>query len=123
MQITSTLGFIMAGLLALQLCGCEDKGNTGTAPDRSRTSASASSAQGRQGTHGVPGAKPGSHGDWCGAHDVPESQCTRCNPSLIPAFKASSDWCAPHNLPESQCLICNPDLKIVRPPESAKDEP
>jgi len=58
---------------------------------------------------------PGSHEDWCGAHEVPESLCTRCNPSLIAAFRATGDWCAEHNLPESQCKICNPNLRIERP--------
>ncbi len=67
--------------------------------------------------HAPAGYVPGSHEDWCGSHAVPESQCTRCNSSLIPAFKASGDWCAEHGLPESQCLICNPDLKIERPPK------
>ncbi len=65
--------------------------------------------------HAPAGAVPGSYEDWCGGHAVPESQCTRCDPSLIPAFKAVNDWCAEHGLPESQCLACNPDLKIVRP--------
>lgn len=70
--------------------------------------------------HGVAGAQPGSHEDWCGEHAVPESQCTRCNASLIPAFKASNDWCEAHSMPESQCLACNPDLKIERPPKAAQ---
>lgn len=63
------------------------------------------------------GVKPGSHEDWCDEHAVPESQCTRCNPELIPAFQATKDWCPEHGLPESQCLKCNPGLKIVRPPK------
>ena len=67
--------------------------------------------------HAPQGAKPGSHADWCGEHQVPESQCTRCNASLVPAFKASGDWCKEHGLPESQCLACNPKLKIERPPK------
>lgn len=66
--------------------------------------------------HAAVGVQPGSHEDWCGEHQVPESQCTRCNPDLIAAFKATGDWCAEHGMPESQCLACNPDLKIVRPP-------
>lgn len=66
--------------------------------------------------HAPEGAEPGSHDDWCGEHQVPESLCTRCNPELIPAFQASGDWCPEHNLPESQCLICNPELRIERPP-------
>jgi len=68
--------------------------------------------------HATHGAQPGTHEDWCGEHEVPESQCTRCNPALIPAFKATNDWCEEHGLPESQCKACNPDLKTERPPKS-----
>ena len=67
--------------------------------------------------HGAQSAVPGSHADWCAEHAVPESQCTRCDPSLVAVFKATGDWCAEHGLPETQCLQCNPALKIVRPPE------
>lgn len=67
--------------------------------------------------HAPTGVKPGSHEDWCGEHQVPESQCTRCNPELVAAFKATGDWCEEHGLPESQCLKCNPELKITRPPK------
>jgi hypothetical protein len=67
--------------------------------------------------HAPAGVVPGSHEDWCDEHQVPESLCTRCNPSLAAAFKATGDWCEEHGLPESQCLICNPNLKIVRPPK------
>ncbi len=62
--------------------------------------------------------KPGSHEDWCDEHQVPESQCALCNPSLAAAFKATGDWCNEHGLPESQCRKCNPDVKIVRPPKT-----
>ena len=67
--------------------------------------------------HAAKDVVPGSHEDWCEEHQVPESQCTRCNSELIAAFKATNDWCEEHGLPESQCLKCNPDLKIVRPPK------
>ena len=70
--------------------------------------------------HAPAHAAPGSHEDWCGEHEVPESLCTRCNPSLSAAFKASGDWCEEHGLPESQCRICNPNLKIERPPAKAR---
>jgi hypothetical protein len=63
---------------------------------------------------------PGSHEDWCVEHAVPESQCSRCNPSLAAAFRATGDWCEEHGLPESQCLKCNPDLTIERPPKPAR---
>lgn len=65
--------------------------------------------------HAASSAKPGSYDDWCDEHQVPESLCTRCNPQLGSAFKATNDWCEEHGLPESQCLKCNPGLKIVRP--------
>ena len=65
--------------------------------------------------HAATGVEPGSYEDWCGEHGVPESMCTRCNPSLTAAFQATGDWCAEHGLPESQCLVCNPDLRIERP--------
>ena len=68
--------------------------------------------------HAPAGVKPGSHEDWCAEHEVPESQCTRCNPDLIPAFKATGDWCEEHGLPESQCKICNPEIKIVARPRA-----
>jgi hypothetical protein len=67
--------------------------------------------------HAPANVVPGSHADWCEEHQVPESMCTRCNPSLVAAFKATGDWCPEHGLPESQCLICNPNLKIERPPQ------
>jgi hypothetical protein len=67
--------------------------------------------------HAPADVKPGSYEDWCGEHGVPESQCTRCNPALIPAFKATKDWCEEHGLPESQCTRCNPGLKITRSPK------
>lgn len=59
--------------------------------------------------------RPGSHEDWCDEHAVAESQCSRCHPELIAAFKATNDWCDEHGLPESQCLKCHPELQIVRP--------
>jgi hypothetical protein len=67
--------------------------------------------------HAVAGVVPGSYEDWCDEHGVPETQCTRCDPSLVPAFQAANDWCADHGLPMSQCTIHNPNLKIVRPPK------
>lgn len=70
--------------------------------------------------HGPKDAKPGSHEDWCGEHGVPESLDTRCDKSLIPAFKAAGDWDEKHGLPKSQCKKCNPKLKIVRPPKGSK---
>jgi thiol-disulfide isomerase/thioredoxin len=41
---------------------------------------------------------------------VPREVCARCNPALVPKFKAAGDWCAEHDTPESQCFACHPDL-------------
>jgi hypothetical protein len=100
---------ILALVLIVGGCGEHAENNTETA-QRSQPSPDTSS-------HGATGVIPGSYEDWCGEHGVPESACTRCDPSLIAAFKATNDWCTEHGLPESQCLRCNPDLKIVRPPK------
>ena len=89
---------VLSFVLVLSLTAC------GEDPPASATSA-----------HAPEGAEPGSYEDWCEEHQVPESMCTRCNPSLIPAFQATGDWCAEHGLPESQCRACNPDLRIERP--------
>jgi hypothetical protein len=70
------------------------------------------------GSHAPSSVKPGSYEDWCEEHQVPESLCTRCDPSLAAAFQASGDWCKEHGLPESQCRTCNPGLQIVRPPKT-----
>ena len=43
-------------------------------------------------------------------HKVPKEVCTRCNPDLVPRFKAAKDWCPEHSVPESQCFECHPDL-------------
>jgi thiol-disulfide isomerase/thioredoxin len=43
-------------------------------------------------------------------HKVPKEVCTRCNPDLVPRFKAAKDWCVEHSVPESQCFECHPDL-------------
>jgi len=116
---------LMLLTLALGL-GC--KGDTTTAPAPAPAAAPAPSPAPQVPTaaasdHAPAGYVPGTWEDWCGGHAVPESVCTRCNPKLIPAFKATGDWCAEHGLPESQCLKCNPDLQIVRPPKADAPAP
>ena len=69
--------------------------------------------------HAAPTARPGPHEDWCAEHAVPESQCTRCNPKLTPAFQATGDWCEEHALPKTQCTKCDPGLKVARPPKGS----
>lgn len=118
---------VLSILLASTLCltGCGDQAPSAPASTANASVASpvassaAPAASPAAAGHATASVAPGSHEDWCGEHQVPESQCTRCNASLIPAFKATKDWCAEHTLPESQCLKCNPTLKIVRPPPGA----
>ncbi|WP_437717723.1 hypothetical protein WMF45_15680 [Sorangium sp. So ce448] len=110
MKLRSISVLICAFALGAASCSKEAPSAGKDAPEQTQAKAAA---------HAPADVKPGSHEDWCGEHQVPESQCTRCNPDLIPAFKATGDWCAEHGLPESQCLKCNPDLKIVRPPKGS----
>lgn len=101
----------MAALFAVVACSKEGGEESKARPATGEAAATSKT----EGGHAPAGVVPGSHEDWCEEHQVPESQCTRCNPDLIAAFKATGDWCAEHGLPESQCLKCNPELKIVRP--------
>lgn len=48
-------------------------------------------------------------GEMCSSHGVLAAVCTRCNPKLIPVFKAKNDWCEEHQLPESFCPQCHPE--------------
>ena len=45
----------------------------------------------------------------CKEHGVLEAVCTRCNPKLVPVFKAKGDWCNKHDFPESICPTCHPE--------------
>jgi hypothetical protein len=111
---------IMRGALILAVlvaAGCSKGGDTAGESKSAATDARGAAQTAGDGGHAPEGFVPGSYEDWCGGHGVPESQCTRCNPTLVAAFKATGDWCAEHGLPESHCLACNPDLKIERPPK------
>lgn len=110
---------LTVAVLSAALVACDKRPDQPPAADKPRIAAPAASEP----IHAHPGVQPGSHEDWCGEHQVPESMCSRCNPSLTAAFKATGDWCEEHGLPESQCLICNPNLKIERPPRSEKGTP
>lgn len=106
----------LLGLLAVLLmaAGCGTGSQTQTTQGESAKSATPPTGEGHA---VVAGIVPGSYEDWCGEHGVPETQCTRCDASLIPAFQAANDWDAEHGLPMSQCTIHDPNLKIVRPPK------
>ena len=110
---------ISAALAISLVIGCS-KDERAQSPEN--TNATTTPPPGAEAPHAAAAAEPGSHEDWCGEHAVPESQCTRCNPALIAAFKATGDWCEEHGMPESQCTACNPDLEITRPPKPADTE-
>ena len=103
----------MAAILLIA-AGCGS--GTGTATTQNEAPRPATPPTG-EGHATVAAVVPGSYEDWCAEHGVPETQCTRCDPSLIPAIQAANDWDAEHGLPMSQCLIHDPNLKIVRPPK------
>lgn len=48
-------------------------------------------------------------GAMCEEHGVLEAVCTKCNPSLVPVFRARGDFCEEHGFPESFCPICHPE--------------
>jgi hypothetical protein len=105
----------LALLLGMAAVGCSKQEETAArAPG---TSASGDTGAESSSGHAA-GIVPGSYEDWCDEHQVQETMCTRCDASLIPAFKAAGDWDEKHGLPKSQCLKCDPTLKIVRPPKA-----
>ncbi len=113
MKNTIIATWILALGFSLGAAGCKkdsDKGSEGAKP------ATTEKQEAKGAAHAAKDVVPGSHEDWCDEHQVPESQCSRCDPNLVPAFKATGDWCEEHGLPKSQDVKHNPDLKIVRPP-------
>ena len=107
------LTLVVLAMLAV-VAGC---GTQGGHSETARTTEAAKSPGPAQGGGHADGIVAGSYEDWCEEHGVQETQCTRCDPSLIPAFQAANDWCAEHGLPMSQCTIHDPNLRIVRPPK------
>jgi hypothetical protein len=109
----------LAALLSLLLVatGCGGKSTNSETATTGTTQTTEAAGRPTGAGHADVAVVPGSYEDWCGEHQVPESQCTRCDPSLAPAFQAANDWCADHGLPMSQCTIHDPNLKIVRPPK------
>ncbi len=110
----SPLSLIVMLAVLLIAAGC---GNTNNQTQATQREAAEPAPPPTGEDHATVAVVPGSYEDWCDEHQVPETQCTRCDPSLIPAFQVASDWDAEHGLPMSQCSIHNPNLKIVRPPK------
>jgi hypothetical protein len=113
---------LIAGVTLLACQTGDPAGEKQPAGENESSGSAAAKSGGEASAHAPAKAKPGSHEDWCGEHQVPESLCTQCNPTLVAAFKATGDWCAEHNLPESQCRLCHPDLKIERPPKLESED-
>ena len=119
------IALIVLAAWSITMIACEKqdgKSQTSAKAEPTAVASAPAKSQPAEGVHAPEGVTAGSYEDWCDEHQVPETMCTRCNPTLIAAFKATGDWCDEHGLPESQCLLCNPDLKIVRPakPEEPK---
>ena len=94
-------------ILVLVAGGCERKGaEAPAATGATKTESPSTKEKARE-----PLIRKQEIADWCPEHGVPESICTRCNPSLIEGFKKKGDWCMEHDLPESQCVQCHPELK------------
>ena len=104
---------ILATLLAAG-CGGRDQVPAPSAQGEAAVATPPAAATGASHSEGI---VQGSYADWCDEHAVPETACTRCDASLIAAFKATGDWCEEHGVPKSQCVACDPQLKITRPPK------
>lgn len=111
-------GLVARAWLVLLACALGAVSCAKKAPERPAAPAAAPA----QTFKGGPAAHPN---DWCGGHGVPESECTRCNPSLVPQFQARHDWCGEHGVPESQCAACHPELarQGVAPPRPQEGRP
>lgn len=58
-----------------------------------------------------PSLAGGNANDWCKEHGVPESKCTVCHPEILTGA-AAADWCREHGVPESQCTTCHPEVAV-----------
>src|SRR5262245_32430681 len=96
------ISLLAAGLLLAAACR-EPTPPAGTAESAS-ASPKAASAPGP-----APSAGKADDTAFCKEHGVAEAVCTKCNPALIPVFKAKGDWCEEHGFPESFCPICHPE--------------
>src|SRR3990172_7211387 len=108
--------FLTLAALGIMTASCSKEAAQAGKSEKNTEAASTAASDPGDG-HAAASVVPGSYEDWCEEHQVPETQCTRCDASLIPAFQMAGDWDLEHGLPKSQCTICDPNLKIVRPPK------
>lgn len=105
-------------LLASTGCGKSDSASSGAGTEAPAAGTGGETAAASEGSERhAEGIVPGSYEDWCSEHEVLETKCTRCDASLVAAFKATGDWCEDHGLPKSQCKACDPTLVIARAPK------
>lgn len=98
-----TRAILAAGLVALGCSACQEP------------------AAGKMEKQDAGLAAPAAEDAFCKEHGVLEAVCTKCNPALIPVFKAKGDWCQKHGFPESFCPTCHPD-KGGRPSADIKND-
>ena len=84
---TLLLGLLLPLLLGTGAC---DRSSRSADPAQPSATAEAALAKDAPSADGI-----------CSEHGVLEVVCTKCNPKLIPVFRAKGDWCAEHELPES----------------------
>lgn len=116
MNRTFTISVVAVALAASLAAGCGGRSESPASSTPGEAAVATPHASETGGSH-AEGIVPGSYADWCAEHGVPETACTRCDATLIAAFKATGDWCEEHGFPKSQCLSCDPNLKITRPPK------
>jgi len=58
-------------------------------------------------------------GDWCEAHNVPESICVECRPELMPRGEPFG-WCRIHGVHE--CPLCHPEVAQLDSPYPISEE-
>lgn len=57
-------------------------------------------------------SSPTENAEWC-EHGFAEGNCFSCDPSLESKFKETGDWCGGHDVPESQCFPCQSGLQEI----------
>ena len=102
--------FVLLIVLGIAITGCAADSGGDRAGQQARQDTQAAADE-----HAPASVVPGSYEDWCGEHGVPESACTRCDPSLIPAFKGG--WCLVRPIPYCPLGFFYGDGYLCRHPE------
>jgi len=65
------------------------------------------------------GTAPAAAESWCAEHNVPESECIQCIPSLTPD-REDHGWCKEHGV--HQCILCHPEVAELKTPPVIDDD-